>query len=556
MGSAMFGPYRLAAVLFRGPSATVYRAHDTSHHDREVALKVFDRSLSADPAFRERFRRDAALLSALREPHVVPIHRHGEIDGALYLDMRLVRGPSLADVQRAGSLDAARASLITQQIAAATESLHGGGLGNRPLQPSDVLLTGSPGRGEFVQLVGLGLGRVAAPGTQALLVQPTSGSGPRRRLLIAAATVALVVAVLATVVVVRGPGPAPEADVPGLVATIEAPLAGVADIAVVTHERRPVLVATTTDGSVHAWDIDAGHELWPAITGAAVAVAPIVLDGRTVVVARNGDGTVVVHDLATGDPVGSPLGHPQPVHPGASALRVETVELDGTPVYVAAQPTGVQLPNAFGVPMPQIGLQPFVLPGGTPAGPLLAEEGHSIGDFSITEIEGRPVAVSVVDGFAVHARDLATGARVGVPTPRQPAGFLDIATAVRDGVPVAITGGSDNTVRIWDLRTGEQVGRPLVGHTEQVNGLAAVGNGGRTVVVSSSGGAYSAAVRPEVRFWDLATGSPLGAPLTDHPLAERIAAASDGDDALLIAVPSDGPITVWDAQQLVQEVTS
>ncbi len=204
MGSATFGSYRLVAVLSRGPSATVYRAHDTSHHDREVALKVFSRSLSADTAFRERFRRDAALLSALREPHVVPIHRHGEIDGALYLDTRLVRGSSLAEVQRSGSLDAARAAVITQQIAAATESLRRGGLGNRPLQPSDVLLTGSPGRSEFVQLVGLGLGRVAAPGTQTVLVQPTSGSGSRRRLLIAAMTVALVAAVLATVVVVRG----------------------------------------------------------------------------------------------------------------------------------------------------------------------------------------------------------------------------------------------------------------------------------------------------------------------------------------------------------------
>ena len=150
MDSAVFGPYRLVDVLSRGPSATVYRAHDASHHDREVALKVFSRSLSADPTFRERFRRDAGLLSALREPHVVPIHRYGEIDGALYLDMRLVRGPSLANVQRDGPLDPARAAAIAQQIAAATESLRRGGVSaNRPLQPSDVLLTGSAGRSEF-----------------------------------------------------------------------------------------------------------------------------------------------------------------------------------------------------------------------------------------------------------------------------------------------------------------------------------------------------------------------------------------------------------------------
>jgi outer membrane protein assembly factor BamB len=554
VGSAVFGPYRIAAVLSRSPSATVYRAHDTSHHDRVVALKVFDRSLSADPGFRERFRRDAGLLSALGEPHVVPIHRYGEIDGALYLDMRLVRGPSLADAQRSGSLDPARAAMISQQIAAATESMHRGGLGHRPLQPRDVLLTGSSGRPEFVQLVGLGLGRVAAREPPAVLVQPTPRRRPRRRLLLAVAAVAVVAVVLATVAAVRG---ALGAGAPGLVATIPSPLSPVADLDVASHDGRPVLVAATVDGSVHAWDLDTGRELWPAISGAAVAVAPTALDGGTVVVARNRDGTIVVRDLATGDPVGSPLGHPQPAHPAAPAWRVATAELDGTPVYVASQPTGAQLPNAFGPAERQLGLQAFALPGGAPAGPLLAEDGQSIGGFSITEIERRPVVVSVVGGSAVHVRDLATGARVGVPTPRQPAAFGAIATAVLDGEPVAVTGGSDNAVRIWDLRTGQQVGQPLVGHTAQVNGLAVVRDGDRTVVASTSG-AYSDAVRREVRFWDLAAGTPLGAPLTGHPLCEGIAASSDGSDgeeALLVAVPSAGPITVWDAQRLAQEAT-
>lgn len=558
MGATQFGPYRLDAVLSRGTAATVYRARDTSHHDRVVALKVFDQALSADPVFRARFRRDAGLLSALREPHVVPIHRHGEIDGRFFLDMRLVRGPSLADVQRDGPLAPPRAAAIAGQIGAAIESLRLGGLGDRPLERADVLLTGPSGRGEFVQLVGLGLGRPPVPGTEsaspvALVTRPAR----RRRgrsFLVAGVVVAVVAAVLATIVVLRGAAAA-DGDAPGLVATITAPLSAVSDVDVVTHEGRPALVATTVDGSVHGWDLDSGHELWPAITGAAVAVAPTALDGRAAVVARNRDGTVVVHDLATGDAVGPPLGDPQPADPRALTWHVETAELDGTPVYVAPQPTGTQLPNAAGPPTPQLGLQSFALPGDTPAGPLLAEEGLSIGGFSITEIEGRPVVVSVVDGSAVHARDLATGARVGVPTPRQPAVFLAIATAVRDGLPVAVTGGNDNTVRIWDLRTGQQVGQPLVGHTAQVNGLAVVRKGDRTVVVSSSGG-YSDAVRPEVRFWDLATGTPLGAPLTGHPLCEGIAAASEGERALLVAVPSAGPITVWDAQRLVQEMTS
>jgi hypothetical protein len=568
MGLAMFGPYRLATVLSRGPSATVYRAHDTSHHDREVALKVFSRQLSADPAFRERFRRDAGLLSALREPHVVPIHRYGEIDGALYLDMRFVRGPSLADLQRDGPLPPARATVIAQQIAAATGSLLQGGLGNRPLQPSDVLLSGTAGRSEFVQLVGLGLGRPSAPGAvsvpPAALVQPPSGRGPRpvrrRRLLLAAtATVAVVAAVLATVVVVRGAltGQPADTGAPGLVATIAAPLSALADVDVVTHDGRPVLVAATADGSVHAWDVGTGHEMHPTIVGAAAAVATTVLDGRTVVVARNRDATVAVHDLSTGTPVGPTLGGPRPVDPGAIASwgGLDTVELDGTSVYVTTMPTGAQVPGAYGPGTePQVGLQVLALPSGTPVGPVLAEDGHSIGGFSITEIDGRPVAVCIAGRSAVLARDLATGARVGVPTPRQPTGFLALVTAVRGDTPVVVTGGDDNTVRIWNLRTGEQVGQPLVGHTEAVAGLAVIRQGDRAVVVSSSG-AYPDGVKPELRFWDLATGAQLGAPLVGHPLARGFAAA-DGEKALLVAAPAGEPITVWEAEQLLQEVTS
>ncbi|TWF77846.1 hypothetical protein FHX44_113761 [Pseudonocardia hierapolitana] len=111
-----------------------------------MALKVFDQAPSAAPAFRARFRRDAGLLSALREPHVVPIHRHGEIDGRLYLDMRLVRGPSLDDVLRDGPPAPPRAEAIEGQIGAAMESLRRSGLGDRPLEGADVLLTGPPGR--------------------------------------------------------------------------------------------------------------------------------------------------------------------------------------------------------------------------------------------------------------------------------------------------------------------------------------------------------------------------------------------------------------------------
>lgn len=66
MDPTILGPYRVVGVLSRGPSATVYRALDSGHDDRLVALKVFAPALCADAAFRDRFRRDVGVLSVLR----------------------------------------------------------------------------------------------------------------------------------------------------------------------------------------------------------------------------------------------------------------------------------------------------------------------------------------------------------------------------------------------------------------------------------------------------------------------------------------------------------
>src|SRR3712207_8941832 len=61
------------------------------------------------------FRSEAGLLCALREPHVVPVHTYGVHDGVAYLDMRLVRGRSLADVRAEGGIDATRAGAVIEQ---------------------------------------------------------------------------------------------------------------------------------------------------------------------------------------------------------------------------------------------------------------------------------------------------------------------------------------------------------------------------------------------------------------------------------------------------------
>ncbi|WP_176600840.1 serine/threonine-protein kinase [Pseudonocardia hydrocarbonoxydans] len=158
----MFGPYRLDGLLGQGGMGRVYRAFDTDQ-DRPVALKVLPEALSADPEYRQRFRREAKVASQLTDPHVVPIHRHGEIDGQLFLDMRLVDGDDLAHVlRRDGPLDAEAAVRMVEQVASALDAAHEAGLVHRDVKPANVFLTR---RGRFAYLGDFGIARDATSST-------------------------------------------------------------------------------------------------------------------------------------------------------------------------------------------------------------------------------------------------------------------------------------------------------------------------------------------------------------------------------------------------------
>lgn len=169
-----FGPYELQGLLGRGGMGDVYRAFDTEQ-DRTVALKLLPDGLSADPRYAQRFRRESHATARLREPHVIPIHRYGEIDGRLFIDMRLVDGVDLARVIATdGPLDPARTVEIVAQTAAALDAAHADGLVHRDVKPSNILLTAS----DFVYLVDFGIAHVMdTAGRQAALTTTGTAVG-------------------------------------------------------------------------------------------------------------------------------------------------------------------------------------------------------------------------------------------------------------------------------------------------------------------------------------------------------------------------------------------
>src|SRR5258708_8419093 len=150
-----FGPYELRSLIGAGGMGEVYRAYDTVK-SRMVAVKLLRTELAADPSFQERFRRESQMAARLQEPHVIPVHDFGEIDGVLFIDMRLVDGGSLKDLLCArGALDPAQAASITAQVASALDAAHADGLVHRDVKPENLLLT----RDRFAYLVDFGIAR-------------------------------------------------------------------------------------------------------------------------------------------------------------------------------------------------------------------------------------------------------------------------------------------------------------------------------------------------------------------------------------------------------------
>jgi serine/threonine-protein kinase len=148
-----FGSYELQELVGMGGMGEVYRAYDTVR-ERTVALKLLRTDMATDPSYRDRFRRESRIAARLQSPHVIPVHDFGEIDGVLYIDMRLVEGPSVKDELRTyGVLPPARTVSIVGQIASALDAAHAHGLVHRDIKPENVLLTSD----DFAYLVDFGI---------------------------------------------------------------------------------------------------------------------------------------------------------------------------------------------------------------------------------------------------------------------------------------------------------------------------------------------------------------------------------------------------------------
>src|SRR4051812_15230205 len=151
------GAYEILGLLGAGGMGEVYRARDT-RLDRIVAIKVLQGHLTLDEDVRQRFDREARIISSLNHPHICTLYDVGHQDGMDYLVMEYLEGESLAERLARGALTIPETLKTSVEIADALDRAHRQGLLHRDLKPGNIMLTKSGAK-----LLDFGLARTVPP---------------------------------------------------------------------------------------------------------------------------------------------------------------------------------------------------------------------------------------------------------------------------------------------------------------------------------------------------------------------------------------------------------
>jgi hypothetical protein len=535
--------YEVLDVVGRGGMGVVLKAFDRALH-RVVAIKVLALPRGTGARARKRFVREARAAAAVRHEHVIDIHAVAEANGVPYLVMEYVAGTSLQQrLDRSGPLELKEVVRIGMQAARGLAAAHKQGLVHRDVKPANILLENGVAR---VKITDFGLARViddpslsqsgVVAGTpQYMAPEQTRGEPLDHRAdlfslgsaLYAMCTGRAPFDAGSTLGVLKRvcddpPRPIPQlnpAVPPWLVALVEKLHAkdpadryqSAAEVAELLEHHLALLQQSgrrppAAQGPPPRGDSRpprAGLRRWAAaaavllLAGWGMAEATGVTQVVPAVIRiAHGDGTLVVE---ADDP----------------QVKV-SVEGDGGLVITGAGPQEVRLhPGSYRLRASKGGqtvCEELV---------TIARGGRQV--VKVSRETGRPAA--------------AEGPAAPAPAPaRRFEGHTGpvICLAISPDGRRALSGSADLTVRLWDLATGQELGR-LDGHTGEVAAVAFSADGRR----AASGGEDRT-----VRLWDLKTGGALGC-FRGHTEKVRSVAFSP-DDRFVVSGGEDNTVRLWD----------
>ncbi|MBN1679885.1 MAG: protein kinase [Anaerolineae bacterium] len=133
--------YRFEELIGEGTFARVFRVYD-QHRRAYLAAKVLRSDIAQEPAFLERFRREATVLSHLQHPNIVRYYETVEADGYVFILTDYIAGPTLQNVlhQQASPITPFDSLQYVRPLASALHYAHGEGIIHRDLKPANVLI--------------------------------------------------------------------------------------------------------------------------------------------------------------------------------------------------------------------------------------------------------------------------------------------------------------------------------------------------------------------------------------------------------------------------------
>ena len=137
--AAKFPQLEILELIGKGGMGAVYKARQ-KQLDRIVALKILPPGIGDDPAFAERFAREAKALAKLNHPGIVTLYEFGKADGLYFFLMEFVDGVNLRQLLHAGRISAREALAIVPQICDALQFAHDQGIVHRDIKPENIML--------------------------------------------------------------------------------------------------------------------------------------------------------------------------------------------------------------------------------------------------------------------------------------------------------------------------------------------------------------------------------------------------------------------------------